>query len=379
MTAPRAKSTSANPAPIVIGDGNPVFIIAEAGVNHNGSPELAHKLIDVAAQAKADAVKFQTFRSDSLVSPTARKAEYQQQTTGGGTQAEMLRRLELPESVWKELFAHAAEANILFMSTPFDEASADLLVNLGVELLKLGSGDLTNRPLIEHCALTGLPLIMSTGMADRHEVASALAWFRLAFQHRHRDVRPTRVRFADGGRVGLLHCVSSYPAAPRALNLRAIGTMKWLTRVPVGYSDHSTGLIACPLAVAAGACMVEKHFTLDRAMEGPDHRASLEPSELTTLVSDIRAAETMLGHGRKEPDESERDVREVARRSVVALVDIAEGSVIDHDMVGIRRPATGMPPAHLMQVIGARALRPIKAGDPIQAAWLHMNPPESMV
>jgi sialic acid synthase SpsE len=291
----------------------------------------------------------------------------------------MLRRLELPPSVWAELKAHCDERGLMFLSTPFDEQSADMLVGLGVDALKLGSGDLTNRPLIEHCALTGLPLILSTGMSDRHEVASAVAWFRLAFQHRDVPQRPGRVRYADGGRIGLLHCVSSYPAAAKALNLRAIGTMKWLTRLPVGYSDHSKGVDACPLAVAAGACMLEKHFTLDRNMEGPDHRASLEPGELAELVQLVRHAEVMLGHGRKEPDESERDVREVARRSVVALVDIPKGTMITHDMVGIRRPATGMQPAHLGQAIGARALQDIPAGEPLRIEWLHVRPPEQMV
>jgi sialic acid synthase SpsE len=343
-------------------------------VNHNGDPELAHKLIDIAADAKADAVKFQTFKAELLVTAQARKAAYQTETTGGGSQSEMLKRLELPESAWAELKQHCGQRGLMFLSTPFDDESLELLVSLGVDALKLGSGDTTNRPLIEHCALSGLPLILSTGMCNRHEVASAVAWFRLAFQHRDVVQRHGRVKYADGGRIGLMHCVSSYPAAATSLNLRAIGTMKWLTRLPIGYSDHSEGLAACPLAVAAGACMLEKHFTISRDMEGPDHRASLEPEELAELVRAVRRTEDMLGHGRKEPDASELDVREVARRSVVALVDIPEGALIGEGMVGVRRPGTGMAPAHLYQVIGSRTRRAVTAGEPIQSAFLDIRP-----
>lgn len=366
--------TSGSNSTVTIGDGHPVFFIAEAGVNHNGVPELAHKLVDIAADANADAVKFQTFKAELLVTATARKAAYQSETTGEGSQAEMLKRLELPKSVWAELKQHCEERGLMFLSTPFDEESLDLLVSLGVDALKLGSGDTTNRPLIEQCALSGLPLVLSTGMCNRHEVAAAVAWFRLAFQHRDIAQRPGRVRYADGGRIGLMHCVSSYPAAPGSLNLRAIGTMKWLTRLPVGYSDHSQGLAACPLAVAAGACMLEKHFTISRGMDGPDHRASLEPGELRELVFSVRQTEVMLGHGRKEPDASELDVREVARRSVVALVDIPEGAMVSAGMVGIRRPGTGMAPAHIGQVIGSRARTAIPAGQPIQSSHLIIHP-----
>ncbi len=362
-----------------IGDQHPCFVIAEAGVNHNGDPALAHRLIDVAADSGADCVKFQTFRADALVSPSARKAAYQEETTGGGSQLEMLKRLELPTAVWRELLEHAEERRLVFLSTPFDEASADLLIELGVDLLKLGSGDLTNRPLIEHCALSGLPLILSTGMGDRYEVNAAVAWFRLAFQHRDMVERDSPVSYSEGGRIGLLHCVSSYPAPATSLNLRAIATMKRLTRLPIGFSDHSVGIAAPPLAVAAGACMIEKHFTLDRKMEGPDHRASLEPDQLMEMIQQIRQAEQMLGHGRKEPDPIEADVRAVARRSVVSLCEIPKGTIISHDMVGIRRPATGMPPATLYQAIGAKALQDIAAGEPLQVQWLEFNPPENNV
>ncbi|MCA8940376.1 MAG: N-acetylneuraminate synthase family protein, partial [Planctomycetes bacterium] len=309
----------------LIGQGQPVYFIAEAGVNHNGDLALAHRLIDVAAAAKADAVKFQTFRAEALVSPKARKAEYQSASTGAGSQMEMLKALELAEPAWKELKAHCDEAGIAFLSTPFDEGSCDLLVEISVDAIKLGSGDLTNKGLIQHISRTGLPLLLSTGMGTRPEVSAAVSWFHKAFEAGSHQVAESGIGYADGGRLGLLHCVSSYPAPDEALNLRAIETMAAFTRLSVGYSDHSVGIDALPIAVAAGAVMLEKHFTTDRTLPGPDHQASLEPEELANAVQKVRRVEMLLGHGRKEPHPCEEELREVARRSLTALRDIAAG------------------------------------------------------
>lgn len=353
-----------------IGHAEPVFFIAEAGVNHNGDVGLAHDLIDVAVSAGADAVKFQTFSADTLVSPSAKKAAYQTETTGDGSQYEMLKALELPLASWLELKQHCEEADIIFMSSPFDPESVDLLVNLGVDAIKLGSGELTNRPLIEHCALTGLPVIMSTGMATRKEVNAAVSWFRLAFQHGEISSPATRLRLSDGGKLALLHCVSSYPAPEDSLNLRAISSLRELMSVPVGFSDHSVGNEAVPLAVAAGACIIEKHFTLDRSMQGPDHRASLEPNELLALVQSVRQTEAILGDGVKKPHPLEENVREVARKSVIALRDLKAGDVLDESCIAVRRPGTGIAPAKFAQVLGASLLRDVPAGEPLQLDWI---------
>jgi len=359
-----------------IGHSDPVFFIAEAGVNHNGDLQLAHDLIDVAVAAGADAVKFQTFTAETLVSPAARKAAYQSETTGAGSQFEMLKALELPTAAWLELKQHCEEADIIFMSSPFDHDSVDLLVGLGVDAIKLGSGELTNRPLIEHCALTGLPVIMSTGMATRKEVNAAVSWFRLAFQHGEISSPNSRLRLSEGGKLALLHCVSSYPAPADSLNLRAIGTLRELMAVPVGFSDHSVGSEAVPLAVAAGACIIEKHYTLDRKMEGPDHRASLEPAELTALVQLVRQTEIMLGDGVKKPHPLEEDVRDVARKSVIALRDLQAGEVLDESCIAVRRPGTGIAPAKFSQVIGAKLTQAVKAGEALQEAWLERLTPQ---
>ncbi|NUQ34518.1 MAG: N-acetylneuraminate synthase [Planctomycetaceae bacterium] len=360
---------------MIIGHRQPVFIIAEAGVNHNGDAKLAHELIDRSAATGANAVKFQTFAAERLVSPLAAKAEYQKATTGEGSQFSMLRKLELAPGVWPELKQHCEERGVIFMSSPFDEQSADVLVESGIEILKLGSGELTNRPLIEHCALTGLPTIMSTGMATRHEVEAALTWFRTGFRRGAiANTQQERVRFEDSGRIGLLHCVSSYPAPAHILNLRAIQTLRDVTLVPVGFSDHSVDIGPPQFAVAAGACMIEKHITLDKGMEGPDHRASLEPRAFAAMVEAIRELERMLGDGRKMPHESEANVRDVARKSVVALRPIPRGKEIEAADIGIRRPGNGMAPAHIGQVLGRKALRDIGAGEAIQTSWVDLVP-----
>ena len=330
-----------------VGPGRPCFIIAEAGVNHNGSLETARRLIDVAVLAGADAVKFQTFKAERLATPDAPKAEYQLRTTGAAeSQFEMLQRLELSHEAHRELMPYCAERGILFMSTPFDEESADFLDELGVPVFKLPSGEITNLPFIAHVARKGKPMIVSTGMANLSEVAAAVEC----------------IRTAGNAAFMLLHCVSNYPADARDVNLRAIGTMQETFNVPVGYSDHTLGIEVSLAAVALGACVIEKHFTLSRDLPGPDHLASLEPDGLKALVGGIRLVEASLGHGRKEPAASEAEVAAVARKSLVAAFDIAAGTELTARMIAVRRPGTGLPATMLSQVIGRTLRVPARAG-----------------
>jgi len=331
----------------LIGPGQPVFVIAEAGVNHNGDLKLARVLIDVAVEAGADAVKFQTFRADRLATPDAPKAEYQLQTTGNAeSQFEMLQRLELSADAHRELQAYCHERGIIFLSTPFDEEAVELLDDLGVPAFKISSGDLTNSPLLEQVAGKGRPVILSTGMSELSELIEAVSVLNTAGCE-----NPV-----------LLHCVSNYPADPVEINLRAMQTMRSAFDVPVGFSDHTEGIDVAVAAVALGACVIEKHFTLDRTLPGPDHRASLEPAELRELVRSIRRVETALGNGRKVPTASELETATVARRSLVAARDIPAGVTLERDMVVMRRPGTGMSPAMLNTLIGRRTVRQIAAG-----------------
>jgi len=331
-----------------IGDGAPCFVIAEAGVNHNGDLGLAKKLVDAAAAAGADAVKFQTFTADRLAAPSAPKAAYQRATTGAAeSQLDMLRRLELSHAAHRELLAHCERQGILFMSSAFDEESADFLADdLGVALFKVPSGELTNLPFLAHLARTRRPLVVSTGMATLDEVDAAVRTITTAGT---RD-------------LVLLHCVSNYPAAPADVNLRAMATMAAAFGVPVGYSDHTLGLEVALASVALGARALEKHFTLDRTLPGPDHRASLEPDDLAALVRGVRAVEASLGHGRKEPAASEADTAAAARKSVVAARDIPAGTRLTTDAITLRRPGTGLPPSMAPAVVGRTAARDIPAG-----------------
>lgn len=331
----------------LIGPGQPVFVIAEAGVNHNGDLKLARALIDVAVEAGADAVKFQTFQAEHLVTPEAPKAEYQRRTTGDSeSQFEMLQRLELSADAQRELQSYCHERGIIFLSTPFDEEAVDLLDKLGVPAFKISSGDLTNSPLLEHVASKGKPVILSTGMSELSELIEAVSVLNIAGCE-----NPV-----------LLHCVSNYPAEPAEVNLRAMQTMRSAFDVPVGFSDHTKGIDVALAAVALGACVIEKHFTLDRTLPGPDHRASLEPAELRELVRSIRRVETALGSGRKVPTASEIETAKVARRSLVAARDIPAGATLERDMVVMRRPGTGLSPAMLNTLLDRRAVCEIAAG-----------------
>lgn len=336
-----------------------VFVIAEAGVNHNGELALALRLCEAARAAGADAVKFQTFRAADLVVPGAPTAAYQTAQTGQHDQFKMLEALELSEAHHRAIQAHCEAIGIEFFSTPFSLGAVDMLVGLGVRRLKLSSGELTHRTLVARAAATGLPLLVSTGMATMEEIREALAWAREARGH------------LDG--VTVLHCTSAYPAPDSALNLRAMVSMARDLGVALGYSDHSLGIEAPLAAVALGATVIEKHITLDRTMSGPDHSASLEPGEFTAMTAGIRRVEAMLGDGVKQPTPEERDTARVARRSVAAARDIPAGAVIEADMLACRRPATGIAPRDLERVIGRRARQPIAAGTVLQ--WDQLEGP----
>lgn len=331
---------------------DPVFVIAEAGVNHNGDLDLALRLCDAAKAAGADAVKFQTFRAEDLVVPGAPTAHYQERQTGQQDQFAMLQRLELTPAQHQVLKRHCDAIGIEFFSTPFSVQAVDMLVQMGVRRIKLSSGELTHRALVERAAAARLPLLVSTGMATMEEIREALQW----------------IERARGGLDGvtILHCTSAYPAPDEALNLKAMGSMAADLGVAVGYSDHSLGIEADLAAVALGAGVIEKHLTLDRALPGPDHAASLEPAQFKAMVDGIRRVGAMLGSGVKAPTPEERDTARVARRSVVAAVDIPAGAVVAADMLACRRPATGIAPRELERVIGRRASQAVAAGTPLQ-------------
>jgi len=330
-----------------VGVGKPCFIIAEAGVNHNGSIQMARELVDVAVTARADAVKFQTFKPEKVCSPSAPKATYQLQTTSGDeSQLEMGKKLELPFEAFRELQAYCKSKDLLFLSTPFDYESADFLAELSMPAFKIPSGEITNLPFVEHIARRGRPLIVSTGMSTLDEVSKAV-----------------QTIYATGNeQLVLLHCVSNYPAQASSVNLRAMDTLAKAFDVPVGYSDHTTGTEIATAAVALGACVIEKHFTISRDLPGPDHRASLEPDELAAMVRCIRNVEAALGDGEKRPALEEANTAAVARRSLVAACYIPSGTVLTEELIAILRPGTGLPPAMRPQLIGRPVRHEIEAG-----------------
>jgi N-acetylneuraminate synthase len=331
-----------------IGSDQPCFVIAEAGVNHNGEIDLARNLVDVAVAAGADAIKFQTFKADRVVSAEAPKATYQKATTDADeSQLEMVRRLELSPEVHETLQTYCQERSILFMSTPFDKWSVDLLDELGVPLFKVGSGEITNWPLLEHIASKQKPIILSTGMSYLGEVDEAVR----------------TIRDAGNDQLVLLHCVSNYPADPADVNLHAMATMVQAFQLPAGLSDHTPGIEVALAAVALGACVVEKHFTLDKTLPGPDHQASLAPQELETLVRGIRVVESALGDGRKRPAASEEENRGTVRRSLAARLDIPRGTLLTAAHLQPLRPATGLPPTLLRHVVGRETKRELKEGE----------------
>lgn len=330
-----------------IGPGHPCFIIAEAGVNHNGSLDLALKLVDAAVAAGADAVKFQTFKAERVISMVAPKADYQRINTGSDeSQLEMAKRLELTKTEHRSVFDYCRERGILYLSSPFDEESVDLLAEMGVAAYKLGSGELTNPLLLAHAARQGKPVLLSTGMADLREI-------RTAVELLHGQGDPP---------VALFHCVSNYPALARECNLAALATLRSEFGVPVGWSDHTLGTHISVAAVALGANLVEKHFTLDQSMPGPDHVASLEPAALSELVRTIREAEAAVGSEVKRRQASEENTAAVARRSLHAGRPIAAGAVVREEDLILLRPGSGIPADRMALVVGRRAKRALAEG-----------------
>lgn len=318
-------------------------IIAEAGVNHNGSFDTAIKMIDAAKEAGADYIKFQTFHTHSLVTPQCDAADYQKENAGVISQQEMLKELELTYDDFIKLKEYCDSKGIGFLSTAFDEMSVDFIASLKPDYLKVPSGELTNLPFLRQMASKGIPVIMSTGMATPDEIARALKPF-LKAGYGEKDII-------------LLHCTTQYPTPMEDVNLLAMRTVSQNFGHPAGYSDHTLG-IEVPIAAATlGAEVIEKHFTLDRNMEGPDHKASLEPSELAEMVKSIRNIEKALGHGVKEVKESERANITAARRSIVAARDIKKGEIIKDEDLRAKRPATGLSPMMWDKVIGTKAVR----------------------
>lgn len=319
-----------------------VFIIAEAGVNHNGDVKLAKELIDAAKNAGADAVKFQTFKAESLVSKVAQKADYQKQATRTNeSQLEMLTKLELSYSDFKDLRNHCHEKEILFLSSPFDFDSIDFLESLEMPIYKVPSGEITNLPYLIKIASTGKPVIMSTGMSDLDEVGLAL----------------TVLRDYGAGKITLLHCNTQYPTPFEDANIKAMLTLKERFGFAVGYSDHTLGIEAPIAAIALGASVIEKHFTLDKSMEGPDHKASLDPQELKVMVTSIRNIEVALGDGIKRVSESENPNKEVARKSIVAKRDIVKGEIFTEYNLTVKRPGHGISAVKWFEVLGTKAAR----------------------
>lgn len=314
-----------------------VFIIAEAGVNHNGDIKTAKQLIDAASEVGADAVKFQTFKAENIVCKTAKKAEYQIETTDElETQYDMLKKLELTEQMHKELMEYCTKKNILFLSTPFDLDSINLLLGLGMQVFKIPSGEITNLPYLREIAKQKKKIILSTGMSSMDEV----------------NIAVNVLKDNGAGDITLLHCNTQYPTPVQDVNLLAMVKMREETRLPVGYSDHTQGIEIPIAAVALGATVIEKHFTLDKNMEGPDHKASLEPQELKRMVEGIRKIEVALGNGIKQVSESERENVETARKSIVAAVRIKKGEIFTKKNITTKRPGTGISPMRWDDLIG---------------------------
>ncbi|MBQ8951053.1 MAG: N-acetylneuraminate synthase [Eubacterium sp.] len=318
-----------------------VFIIAEAGVNHNGSFELACKLVDAAKTAGVDCIKFQTFKSNNLVSHIAQKAEYQKDTTGEGKQIDMLKKLELSYEEFNELNKYCNSLGICFLSTPFDLESIVFLNSIDMPFWKVPSGEVTNYPYLVALAKTGKPVVMSTGMCSMDEIKDAIDVLR---KHGTPEIK-------------LMHCNTEYPTPFEDVNLLAMYTMRETFGLEVGYSDHTKGIEVPIAAVALGATIIEKHFTLDCNMEGPDHKASLEPDELARMVCSIRHIEKSLGSGDKVPSPSEIKNKAVARKSIVAKMNIKKGDILTEENITVKRPGTGINPMRWNEVLGTKAVK----------------------
>lgn len=330
-----------------------ILIIAEAGVNHNGNLETAMNMVDAAVATGADAVKFQTFKAEKFVSKFAEKAEYQKQTTSESeSQLEMIRKLELDANSHKILIDHCKEKDILFISTPFDLGSIDLLDNLGIGIFKIPSGEITNLPYLRKIGKLKKKVLLSTGMSDMTEISNALKVL------------------TDAGTVKenitVLHCNTEYPTPLEDVNLSAMLTIRDTLKIEVGYSDHTPGIEIAIAAVALGAKVIEKHFTLSRDMAGPDHKASLEPNELKTMVTAIRSVEKGLGSGVKKPSRSEVKNKLIIRKSIVAAVDINKGEIFTEENLAAKRPGTGISPIQWDKVIGKIAVKNFNKDEAIE-------------
>lgn len=319
-----------------------VMIIAEAGVNHNGCLENAKKMVDVAKAADVDYIKFQTFVSEKLVASNATMADYQKKNIGhSDSQLNMLKKLELSQTEFTELKRYCEDKRIGFLSTPFDLESIDFLQELGMDFFKIPSGEITNYPYLKKIAQTGMDVVMSTGMCEMEEIREAI-----------------KVLKENGTKkISLLHCNTEYPTPMEDVNLKAMDTLQKEFEVPIGYSDHTIGIEIPVAAVARGACIIEKHFTLDKNMEGPDHKASLEPKELIAMVHAIRNIEKALGSGSKVPSNSERKNMAVARKSIVAAKKIVKGEVFSEENLAVKRPGDGISPMNWNDVLGKEAVR----------------------
>ena len=327
----------------IIGEGPQTFIIAEAGVNHNGDINLAKKLVDLAADARVDAVKFQTFITEEIVTRHAEKADYQKENTGNRkeSQFEMLKKLELSFKKFREIKTYCDKKKILFLSTPFDHKSVNFLEELEVSAFKIASGEIINFPLLSHIASTGKPIILSTGMSTLEDVEEALGV----------------IYKTQNSKIVLLHCTSDYPAKVEDVNLRAMITMHQSFHLPVGLSDHTPGIEVSLAAVAMGASVIEKHFTLDKNLPGPDHKASLGPQELKDLVKAIRNIGRALGDGIKTPSRSEMNTKLIARKSIVAARNIKKGELLNEHNITVKRPGNGISPMRWNEVLGSKAVR----------------------
>lgn len=327
-----------------------VYIIAEAGVNHNGSFEIACQLIDAAKTAGVDCIKFQTFKSENLVSHLAQKAEYQKDTTGDGSQVDMLKKLELSYEEFLKLKSYCDHVGICFLSTPFDFESIDFLNSIDMPFWKIPSGEITNYPYLVALAKTGKPVVMSTGMCEMREIEEAINVLK---ENGSKDIK-------------LLHCNTEYPTPYEDVNLKAMTTISETFGLEVGYSDHTKGIEVPIAAVALGATVIEKHFTLNRNMKGPDHKASLEPDELAKMVQSIRNIEKAIGSGDKKPSPSEKKNILVARKSIVAKTSIRCGEEFTEANITVKRPGNGISPMHWNEVIGKRAVRDFEEDELIE-------------
>lgn len=348
-----------NPSPVniegrAVGPDRACYLVAEAGVNHNGRLDLALELVDAAADAGADAVKFQAFEPASLLAAEVPKAAYQAETTGSaGDQRAMLEKLVLGPDEHRAVRDRCRERGVTWLCTPYDRGSTDLLQELEVPAYKVASTDTTNTPFLSYLAGKGRPVILSTGMCDLADVERAVRAVESV------DERPGLI---------ILHCLSEYPAPPGQLNLRAMATLRSAFGHPTGFSDHTAGVGAAPWAVALGACLIEKHFTLDRSMEGPDHRASIEPDGLAELVREVRRVETALGDGVKRVMPAERDNRTVMQKSLVLRRKIAREETVTAEDLACKRPGTGLPPTWWDRVAGRTAARDLSPDRPLQIA-----------